>query len=286
MGCWNGTCMISKLPINYGDEIKLVILNSGSIYNTSSGFCYPDDLMKPIFLPITGTYNDYGMIENIVKDYNYDIIEKFFKGRFESIRNDSGEKSEFGLIDILDGIERERLEDEDGQDIKISFVMIHSKIYDKITTEFKGQYWNDKEEYLDEAKTERKYYLTIDEWVDNNYIEGAKAKSEKDLENLDLSKLTGRDIYGTDISPNIFNYRLIEKWMLYSEFFVSISKAEYDLHINDIKDFLKLKSFMNETRSSWMVQSGQGSQSECYDSYKILTDSINEVISYEKSKSE
>ena len=48
MGSWNGTCMISNLPIIYGEKIKLVLLEvqNGRELN-SSGVTYPYDIMTP-----------------------------------------------------------------------------------------------------------------------------------------------------------------------------------------------------------------------------------------------
>ncbi len=45
MGCFNGTCMISNLPISYDEEVKVVLLKSNKLGKTNitsigSGFCY------------------------------------------------------------------------------------------------------------------------------------------------------------------------------------------------------------------------------------------------------
>ena len=69
MGCWNGTCMISNLPILAGEETKLVFLFSPHrekvTLTNASGHYYATDFLKPAFFPITGKYNDYGVIEDI-----------------------------------------------------------------------------------------------------------------------------------------------------------------------------------------------------------------------------
>jgi len=64
MGCWNGTCMISHLPIIAGDKIKLVILHGINIpINNASAYCYSNGLLEPSFLPLTGEYNDTFIIK-------------------------------------------------------------------------------------------------------------------------------------------------------------------------------------------------------------------------------
>ena len=108
MGCWNGTCMISNLPIQYGDRVKLVILRGGiSRKEHGSGYVYSHDMFTPSFFPISGQYNDYGMIESIDEDWNYQLIQKYFKNLFgEKIIADGETKVDYNLCDILDGVER------------------------------------------------------------------------------------------------------------------------------------------------------------------------------------
>lgn len=113
MGCWNGTCMISNLPINVGDRTKLVLIRKSSgaaRLNNSSGYVYSTDVFTPSFFPLTGLYDDYGMIESIEKDWNYYLIEKYFKQLFgEKIIADGETKTDWTLFDVLNGIERHDL---------------------------------------------------------------------------------------------------------------------------------------------------------------------------------
>ena len=125
MGCWNGTCMISNLPIIYGDEIKLVLIRKSYSFDrlkVSGGYVYPSDAFTPSFLPINGKYNDYGMIENVDEDWNYNLIENVYKDILsDEIIVDGNKKTEWNLIDVLKGIERNdiRFIDIDEEEIKI-----------------------------------------------------------------------------------------------------------------------------------------------------------------------
>lgn len=110
MGCWNGTCMISNLPIISGEKVKLVLLRkaigSRDLFNCSA-YVYSDDIFTPSFFPLTGVYNDYGMIEGVEEDWNYQLIEKYFKELFgKKIIADGETKENWTLIDVLDGVER------------------------------------------------------------------------------------------------------------------------------------------------------------------------------------
>lgn len=84
MGCFNINGGISKLPISYGDDCFLLI----GLYNKSIQDSFLDSygfLFTPIALPIYGKYDDYGKIENIVKDKNVEVIEAFFDDNIENI---------------------------------------------------------------------------------------------------------------------------------------------------------------------------------------------------------
>jgi hypothetical protein len=133
MGCWNGTCGVSNLPIHYGDKVRAILIvgdasslgasQYGPAFRTEdwvapveetdyakektpeertaesqarrwrdgwwSGYCYNDDIFHPRILPIRGTYNDYGGIEDLEgmapavahAQFQKDLME-FPKGRF------------------------------------------------------------------------------------------------------------------------------------------------------------------------------------------------------------
>lgn len=74
MGCFNKIGFHSKLPIRYGDEIVMFIcISDGRIDDDTP--CYFNDFLEPIYLPIFGTYNDYGSIENIVRNNAIEALE-------------------------------------------------------------------------------------------------------------------------------------------------------------------------------------------------------------------
>jgi hypothetical protein len=58
MGCWNGTCGLSGLPITHGDE--MYVFPVVSVGNNVDSFCYASALYRPVVLPFLAEYNDYG----------------------------------------------------------------------------------------------------------------------------------------------------------------------------------------------------------------------------------
>jgi hypothetical protein len=70
MGCWNGTCGVSGLPIRAGEKIRVFILqyqNNEQI--EGGGSCYSNHLWTPYGPAIEGTYDDYGGIEKDFERY-------------------------------------------------------------------------------------------------------------------------------------------------------------------------------------------------------------------------
>lgn len=95
MGCFNATCSLSDLTIHSGqkcllfpllptmfnsDKLGVIKIGPDSMFTSNEGAYM---FYVPMSLPIEGEYNDYGSIENIVKNKNTEAIEKFFKMSIE-----------------------------------------------------------------------------------------------------------------------------------------------------------------------------------------------------------
>jgi hypothetical protein len=90
MGSFNVACSASNLSINRGDKIVFIplIINKfiSSLENIlTTKFMFNDDLYQPFLLPIKGTYDDYGRLENIKKDINTEFISSLYGYTIEVI---------------------------------------------------------------------------------------------------------------------------------------------------------------------------------------------------------
>lgn len=65
MGCWNETCLLTRLPIQ-SDEDAVCVLIAERPEITS--ICYAHDVFTPVTLPIFGKYDDYGSLEQLSND--------------------------------------------------------------------------------------------------------------------------------------------------------------------------------------------------------------------------
>jgi hypothetical protein len=327
MGCWNGTCMISNLPIISGEKIKLVILrkaiSSGRLFN-SSAYVYSHDIFTPSFFPISGVYNDYGMIEGVEEDWNYKLIEDYFKNLFgEKIIADGETKTDYTLIDILDGIERcdlkyygkptkedlkrkamadeaikvyskdgfssEKIEKEwrdlANMDItetlrqaNLSFVMIREDIWNHITDNYKGEFYNRDAKGVEDPD----FYLTAKKFCKQEFEKGL-ARAEKInvlLNNKELKKAEVMkeitELLTSGYALGIFTRQNLDFIApeLYDKVVLDGDKEIREDVLKRYTEFTCISSFLSETRKGWMVQAGAGSQHDGWDMHLMLAEKI------------
>lgn len=115
MGCWNGTCGISQLPILVGEKIRVFILKpshgTGSFVTGPNSFVYTTDMFDALGIPFVAEYDDYGSVENIVEDYNTKIIHDALSEMVVLPKNKPyskgdhvhlGEERHYEIVDIQD----------------------------------------------------------------------------------------------------------------------------------------------------------------------------------------
>lgn len=68
MGCFNGRCIFSGLPILSGEKAGMILLASSHKRGRSNSLIDTSDMWQPIGLPIYGLYDDYGRIEKAKPD--------------------------------------------------------------------------------------------------------------------------------------------------------------------------------------------------------------------------
>lgn len=104
MGCFNSKGCFSHTPIVYGDKVVAFI---GIAENDKARECdefAPGMSFTPLTLPIHGTYNDYGSVENIIKTAAVEIVEKFFGKDIDTIFEEVS-RHEFKFDSFLKEIE-------------------------------------------------------------------------------------------------------------------------------------------------------------------------------------
>lgn len=99
MGCWNGTCGVSQLPIHHGEPVRLFLLVPSGNEPNPNCMVHNTSLYEPGWFPIRAKYNDYGSVEGIEDDWNSRFVHAALKERAEKPTTDS-------LQDLIDQTER------------------------------------------------------------------------------------------------------------------------------------------------------------------------------------
>lgn len=260
MGCWNGTCMISNLSISFGEKIKLVLLNRNQMsykhhgVYSCSGYTYSTDILCPVFLPISGEYDDYGSIENIVKDWNTELIEDFIQKNYscgldkllKSIRS-SQEKEKITYIDYN---EEKKLD--------WSYVLIRQDVWNecvKLSGVLQHCDWSSDK-------------LTNFEFVNKEFDEFEKINKLPipDFSVDDMKDYTAHSVRKTD--EFVFKEEFNNAWMPSSISYRALAVRNKDnlFFMDNVRkqwlEFLLIEFFLSHARKGWIVQPGSGSQDD------------------------
>ena len=246
MGCWNVTCGISNLPICDGEKVYAFIVKGRSKYNNS--FCEQTDYGVPISLPLEGTYNEYGSIENIIESPVNAFICNFFKKLDDDECLIWDEKPEnFDDIEhVVDCIERGVTQEKDNY--FIFFVL--KDVFDGLTNDI-------------DFELNKKYYLDIKKIFDN-YDDFLSWSSEGKV--FDLRKTYTDTVEYSDWGKvTIFSLMYEHKRYIKENFF-----DESDYIINLMTRTGRLVQRMSSLRRGWVKMSGDGGQDTEYKEYLEL----------------
>lgn len=159
MGCWNGTCAITNLPIIEGDDVAVLFIknidlahrasvpeDSGIMGPSGGPYVYPTDEWTPVTLPFFSKYDDYGGVytepeQMVIDPWNQEIIEKFFADKI--VEYDLGDnqyhdvaisRDDMTISTAMAAIHEGRLHIKPyGHKVALSFILIHKWVYDHYT---------------------------------------------------------------------------------------------------------------------------------------------------------
>jgi hypothetical protein len=136
MGCWNGSCALTNLPIYSGNEIVLIPLFGDAVGHLGE--------YHPVGLPIIGEYDDYGGIENIknpeIAKVVFNMMTEAVKQGEISVKQDDRYCKDGVPVDaeqFLECIERGLVMDEKRRNYannvsEVNYLMMHKSAYDAV----------------------------------------------------------------------------------------------------------------------------------------------------------
>ena len=314
MGCWNGTCAISHLPINASDEVKLIFIkaspNALEEMAYKSAFCYSNGVFAPAFMPIDAKYNDYGGVEDIKDNIISRVAPISLLAGVNKIKAKERTrevaklfKDETALEILIESIERGEIEFLTEGDIE------DKKMGQKAYELYKDQGLSDKNLKEWKALAEQ----DISEQWRNPYLSFVMIR--KDVWDSIVEKIGDKKTYynrsaepyisGKEFYRDIFNDAVSKirkpfgSTLYYESIFSSggyaggQSMANYRIIDEAFKKSIKLKreeefftpwfelklieSFMEGSRRAWMPTTGEGSQYDGFEDHLMLGEIVNNI---------
>jgi hypothetical protein len=253
MGCWNGTDLITQLPIMYGDEVVLIPLKVRSHIEKLTGEnpCYSNAYFKPLPILLYGEYDDYGCINGITGDIEQfkEIVQKESKLEHREILekvNRYGSDNQTDIEYYVRFIERGNIE-------KVGYVLIHKELFDKLK-DF-DDFWEGKAKYVEE------YYNSI--------------TFKKRLNEAREQGATKDELFEMSMNSGFGSWETFDR--------ISLN----DINKDSISAILSISSVLGITRKYWFPQTGAGGQVQIEKPHRIIQEFYNKFIEeYDKEEDE
>jgi hypothetical protein len=271
MGCWNGTCGLSNLPILHGDKCRLILLfqSGDDCSKGGGGFCYSMSLRGIYSFPICGQYNDYGGMEKIEKNWyvdfllsqiNKEIEDKQIRVKGNDRYPEIKSKSPFSCMeDFLTSVERgfvECLDIVSRKFVPMSFMFMREDIYKNTLGYFKKCIQDDT--WMSTFMKRGMDKLNILPYMDRKDFRTGFAMGE-----IPVS-------FGCDYNVALFRNGLINYLLDHPLLF------EHGAYMYE--DYLRLMIFMEHTRKAFIEGCGAGSQGQDFQLYKKHFENCLKVI--------
>jgi hypothetical protein len=277
MGCWNHTCAVTNLPIYAGEEVEVILLKAPEMPDAAS-YCYPYVYHSPLPLTFHGKYDDYGAVEEcegaaldiIIDGIREDLVEmEQGENQYHDI---PAKKETFNVEQLFELDHEDRLFvknrmaawDKYPDTLAIKHIVVRKAVYDEITTNFGIERWN--------RETSEEYYIKLTDLdydvytqdIDNilalpedsgtySYLRYAQDEIRGDSELSKIISSYGRSIYGLTDPINV------------NEILITLREEKSDLYdavLVNAARFAIFSHYMDDTRKSWHVPSGLGSQNQ------------------------
>jgi len=264
MGCFNGTCVITNLPLVAGEPTVLIPLAFNKFNDRNyTGLVYATDAAYPLTFPIDGAYNDYGAIE----DYDEHSIPVKIILHATKIKD-------FG--DFLSAAHEGELKvgNPKLEESPVGYVMAHKKAFDLVVEQFARE-----EDYDRAASTLKIKTAVLDETPDIQKL------VEKYGDKLDRETKLMADLFKYEIPVRLGGFEVRQYDHIISSF-VEENRSKAKKKNNKLVETLatlhmRQMAFvrgMNCLRRSIFPPCGSGSQSSYLKSQMKLNNIVSEIL--------
>jgi hypothetical protein len=301
MGCWNGTCAITNLPVMAGDKVYCLFLVESPYKGVDGDHCYCDTYYTPFPLFFEGEYDDYGGVEKCSPESQY--IVDFLKENI--VEMEQGENKyhdvpvkvdDLDIYKVLEADHEGRLYVKNGKygkdELRFTHIIIKKNVLDSLL-ESVGLSYNPKKENGDEDyyTTLKAYYKDFESDFEN--VRQAIIKISEDDSMSRFMLLAG--LTSLSISLKQTGYKMPDYWDIFRGMDIRYGyKHAQQVILKEAKDkdkhnhFLKcyivmtvLNYYMGRSRKVWIKPSGEGSQDSNTNmqeiTAKLITDAAVEI---------
>ena len=169
MGCWNGTCGLSGLPIIHGEEMYVFPI----VESYRDSFCYSTALYRPSVVPFRAEYNDYGagekcsgpaleliidgirekLVEMEVGENQYHDIAVKREGFDADMFFEACHKKRLRFVNPMRGYEGE------AQTKDVFFTMVRKDVVDRLWNEWSFDMWKGSDGDVPDGFESDQYYI-------------------------------------------------------------------------------------------------------------------------------
>lgn len=272
MGSWNATCMVTRLPIEYGDPVRgfLVTLSKEGA-NT-----YPS---VPVSLPLIGTYDDYGALTYTGPKEVQECTEAFvaqklsqvwtWESEFTGKKSPVADPKPLDLERILHLAERASCRDEEGfslllkegeEAIRIGLVLVHEFVFNiaqeeiKFPEGYKGSYMSPYNEPV------------------LSFLQGGLLETPT----VELEKLVKDLLEASDQERETINKTLPEKLKKSLGYLSTLPEDRAKTLQDSYESLFKFEQYLVDTRNLWNADlAGGGSQRrQLWGHIKLFSESL------------
>ena len=316
MGCWNGTCGLSGLPIIHGNEIYVFPI----VESYRDSFCYATALYRPSVLPFRAEYNDYGAgeecggigLEILMEGIRKQLVEMEVG---ENQYHDIAVKREgFDVDTFFKVCHKKRLQfknpmrgyKDQPQTKDVFFTMVRKDVVDRLWNEWSFGLWKGSNGSVPDGFESDQYYI-------KNITYAKLAELIPDFMEHCINKDSRFGKSSESHNDNGETPEMIKDFYLRYEFFDGFNRDHLlsstfsrafdsgfsniggvkekilDAYLGGYKETAHtimrecligcmVNSYMEHIRKVWMPPMHQGSQSECYAEYRLMNAITNDIM--------
>lgn len=289
MGCWNGSCALTGLPVFYNEDVYVMLLVRQPA-SMDGDKCEPNGFWSPLVYHFTGKYDDYGKVDECEGKMLPHIVNTLRDNLFEFEQGENKyhdipvKAEEFNLEKMFEADHEDRLAitskwktDGEGENRKLAtqqvqHVIIRKEIMDSLLTDYRIDSYRFGEISYDAIVANGKELIADIQAAAENVSDDI-AEMLKDVPEEKRARMIRALLFGD--FRNIPKYHLInmiEHAIRYADLFYpsldlidvidagNIEMANEIIH--QIAVAIIVNDYMGSARRQWTPMSGAGSQDD------------------------